>query len=314
MIKYIRIASDLHLEGFVQRNPETLAIDFLPRDDRDPESILVLAGDISSAPDQLVGFLQVCLQRFPQVIFIAGNHEYYKHDYKAWNSEMSDRFQRYCPGLIYALGAVGYVEIEDVRFIYGTLWGDGGPTLGDEGKVGFYLNDFRLISNGETSRGSAKLRFTVQDMKRIYQEQKATIDEYLKMRFSGKTVVITHHLPSRRLVSERFLERDGSDGANGGFVGDCDSILAYDHAPDLWIHGHTHDTIDTKLWETRIICNPCGYRGEWNTKFNTFMEPYETPEGKKFVRAKGLFVNIGDIQNGRQLNPGTTEESEVRDV
>ena len=82
-IKHIRIASDLHLEGFAQRNPETLGIDFLPRDDRDAESILVLAGDISSIPDQLVNFIQVCQKRFPQVIFVPGNHEYYKHDYKA---------------------------------------------------------------------------------------------------------------------------------------------------------------------------------------------------------------------------------------
>jgi len=295
MIKYLRIASDCHLEAFSGRNPETLAIDFLPRDPRDAESVLILAGDISSAPDQLVNFLQVCLQRFPQVIFVPGNHEMYGHDYHAWNAEMSDRFLQYCPGLIFALGGVGYVEIEDIRFIYGTMWGDGGPTLADQAQVGFYLNDFRLISFGETAKGTAKLRFTVQAMKEIFAAQKATIEEYLKMKFSGKTVVVTHHLPSRRCVSPRFWPSDGSDGANGGFVGDCDNILAYDHAPDLWIHGHTHDTVDTKLWETRVVCNPAGYRGEWATPFNSYWERYETDEGKKFVRATSLFINIEDL-------------------
>jgi hypothetical protein len=285
----------MHLEAFSGRDPESLAIDFLPRDPRDAESILILAGDISSSPDQLVGFLRACQPRFEQVIFIPGNHEYYRHDYKAWNSEMLDRLGQYCSGLIYALGGVGYVEFGNTRFIYSTLWGDGGPTLGDEGKVGFYLNDFRLISYGETAHGTAKLRFTVQHMKEIFKEQKATIDEYLHMKFSGKTVVITHHLPSRRLVSQRFWPNDGSDGANGGFVGDCDNILAYDHAPNLWIHGHTHDSVDTKLWETRVVCNPAGYRGEWATPHNNYWERYETPEGKKFVRATSLFIDIGDI-------------------
>jgi hypothetical protein len=186
------------------------------------------------------------------------------------------------------------VEFENTRFIYGTMWGDGGPTLADEGKVGFYLNDFRLISFGETAHGTAKLRFTVQAMKKLHKEQKATIEEYLKMPHAGKTVVVTHHLPSRRLVSPRFFEKDGSDGANGGFVGDCDNILAYDHAPDLWIHGHTHDTIETELWKTRIICNPAGYRGEWATRFNEFMIVDEK-DGKKFARTIPKFVALEEL-------------------
>lgn len=266
-IKYIRVASDLHLEGFYGRNPETLVIDFIPSDPRDVESVLVLAGDISSIPDQLVSFLQVCLQKFPQVLFVPGNHEYYRHDYLAWNAEMTDRFLKYCPGLHFANGEVGYTEILNVRYIYGTMWGDGGPTLADQAQVGFYLNDFRLISNGDKFK-----RFTVQDMVEVHKKQKSSINEYLKMPFEGRTVVVTHHLPSRRLVSKRFWPSNGSDGANGGFVGECDSpILAYDHAPELWIHGHTHDTIDTKLWDTRIVCNPAGYRGEWISPFNSFM-------------------------------------------
>ena len=296
MIKYLRISSDLHLEGFTGRNPETLAIDFLPRDSRDAESMLILAGDISSDPAQLVGFLQACQQRFVRVLFIPGNHEWYKHDYFAWNAEMSDRFEQYCPGLIYALGNVGYYDaLPGVRFIFGTMWGDGGPTLADQGAAGWYLNDFRLISYGETGDGTAKLRFTVDRMKEIFAAQKAQIVEYLKQPYPGKSVVVTHHLPSRRLVSERFWASNGSDGANGGFVGDCDNILAYDDAPDLWIHGHTHDSVDTKLWKTRVVCNPAGYRGEWATEHNNYWERYETPEGKEFVRATSLFIDVEDI-------------------
>jgi len=269
-IKHIRIASDLHLEGYQGRDFETLAIDFLPSDDRDAESVLVLAGDISSAPDQLIGFIRVCQERFPQVIFVPGNHEYYKHDYLAWNATMTDRFLQHCPGLLFANGEVGYTEIEGVRFMYGTLWGDGGPSLADQAQVGFYLNDFRLITNGTHPDHGSFRKFTVSDMIAVHKKHRATIDEYVAMKKEGKTVVITHHLPSRRLVSERFLMRDGSDGANGGFVGNCENIIAL-HEPSLWIHGHTHDTIDTELWKTRIVCNPAGYRGEYATKFNTFM-------------------------------------------
>jgi hypothetical protein len=230
----------------------------------------VLAGDISSVPDQLVNFLQVCLSRFAQVIFVPGNHEYYRHDYFAWNAEMTDRIERFCPGLHYALGDVDTVEIDGVRYIYSTLWADGGPTLADRAKVSFYLNDFRLISYGKSPKQTAKMPFTAENMISIHKDQKAAIENLLTTKFDGRTVVITHHLPSRRLVSERFWPGDGSDGANGGFASDCDNMIAV-HEPFMWIHGHTHDTIDTELWKTRIVCNPAGYRGEWATKHNMFM-------------------------------------------
>ncbi len=255
-LSYIRPVSDLHLEGFTGRNFESLAIDFVPAHENDADAVLVLAGDISSHPDQLIGFINVLIPRFKKVLFVPGNHEHYRHDYTAWNLEMSDRFAKYCPTLIHDVGTVGEVVIDDVRFIFGTLWGDGGLTLRDNTAVDYSLNDFRIVRyHGE--------RFKVTDMMAIHKTQKGLIDTKLKVPFAGKTVVVTHHMPSRRLVSPRFLTCDGSDGINGGFVGDCESILAYDHAPVLWIHGHSHSKIDTVLWKTRILCNPTGYRGEW---------------------------------------------------
>jgi hypothetical protein len=296
MIKHIRIASDLHLDGFLGQDGDTLRAGFLPSDDRDAESILVLAGDISSNGEQLLSFLAACCKKFPKVIYIPGNHEWYKHDFVDYTKELTAALQSGEPfsNLLFAIDGVGYQEMEDlgVRFIFGTMWGDGGPTLGDQGQVGFYLNDFRLISNGKSEQGTTRYRFTVQDMVKVHKAQKAHIRSHLEQPFEGKTVVITHHLPSRRLVSARFWPQDGSDGANGGFVGGCDDILAYEEiAPDLWIHGHTHDSIDTYMWKTRIVCNPAGYRGEWMSKFNTYMKPNE--KGSREVVP--VFIDLVDL-------------------
>lgn len=267
MAKYLRIASDIHLEGFFGRNEETLALDFLPKDERDEHSILVLAGDISSIPDQLIKFLAVCLDRFSDVIYVPGNHEFYKKHFQNWCTDMEKALlelhqSRLADGrhLYYVTEGVNAVDISGIRFIFGTMWGDGGPTLEDQAKTGFYLNDFRLIYTGE-----GFTRFTVQDMITQYKMAKRSIEAGLSAPFAGKKVVVTHHLPSRRLVSKRFWPSDGSDGANGGFVGACDDLLAKTEiAPDLWIHGHTHCKIDTMLWKTRVVCNPTGYRGEWS--------------------------------------------------
>ena len=272
----LRIASDLHLEGFAGRNAETLVCDFLPHDPRDADSMLVLAGDISSIPSQLIEFLSACLKRFSKVLFVSGNHEYYRHHFSQWNIDMEKRLTELHQSVLadgrslyFATWGIETVTISDVRFIFGTMWADGGPTLQDRGQVGFYLNDFRLIRAGD-----GFTLFTVQDMITQYKISKRRIRELLCEPCGlKKTVVVTHHLPSRRLVSARFWPGDGSDGANGGFVGDCDDLLAAEEtAPALWIHGHTHDTIDTTLWKTRIVCNPLGYRGEWSSPYNRYME------------------------------------------
>ena len=281
MIKHIRICSDLHLEAFLGRNVETLAVDFLPKDARDPESILVLAGDISSQPEQLLEFLHVCCKRFPKVYYVAGNHEWYKHDYVAYTKEITSAIHNRQSvhgamlNLEFALTNVSYEELEDLklRFIFAPLWADGGPTEKDRTQVGFFLNDFRLITNGMTAKSTTRIPFTVSDMIKEHTAQKGQIEEYLKTPFAGRTVVITHHLPSRRLVSKRFWPTDGSDGANGGFASNCDNMIAV-HEPWLWIHGHTHDTLDEVLWKTRVVCNPAGYRGEWHSPHNTYhVEP-----------------------------------------
>jgi hypothetical protein len=275
-IKHIRIASDLHLEAFYGRDYETLGIDFLPKDERDAESILVLAGDISSHPEQLLGFLNVCCKRFARVYFVPGNHELYKHDIVSYPKEILDAIMNRrelgaFANLETAMSGVSYEELNDlkIRFIFGTLWADGGPNDWARAEVSRYLNDFRLITKGMTPLSTARIPFKLADMVKIHKEHKAKIEKYLKQPFDGRTVVITHHLPSRRLVSARFWPGGGSDGANGGFASDCDNLIAL-HEPWLWIHGHTHDRISTKLWNTQIECNPAGYRGEWNTPHNMF--------------------------------------------
>jgi hypothetical protein len=284
----LRVASDLHLEAFRGVNAEALSLDFVPRDDRDNDSILLLAGDISADPAQLFVFLQLMNDRFKKVFFVPGNHEYYKHEYFAWGDTMRDRFIDHGVGanVHWAFDEVNVKITDGIRFIYGTLWGDGGFTDLDRNTVGRYLNDFRLIQYGTG-------KFSVDDMIVLYKRQRAQILGALEVPFDGKTVVMTHHLPSRRLVSERFLTRDGTDGANGGFVGDCDLLLAFDQHPDLWVHGHTHDTFDTKLWETHIICNPAGYRGEWATPpHNTYMKVELRENGTKRAIAVPKFVEL----------------------
>lgn len=253
--KYIRLHSDLHLEQCLGSDPSDLCDQLIPVDVTDADSLLVLAGDISSKMDQLVLFLEFAAKRFEHVLYVAGNHEFYGNELHSWYKKLHAR-KPSIPNVTLASPGMSSVELGGVRFIHGTLWGDGGPTLQDRAKTGQGLRDFYVIKLAE---GNSYRRFTVMDMIEEHANQKRQLRELLEWPFDGPTVVVTHHLPSRRLISPRFWPSDGSDGINGGFAGDCDNIIAGDLAPKLWLHGHTHDLIDTHLWKTRVLCNPSGY-------------------------------------------------------
>lgn len=271
--KYIRVISDLHLEQLMGQREEFLAEKFIPPDPRDAESIIVLAGDISSKPEQLIPFLGWLKDRFMKIIYIPGNHEVYGHEMMNWEANIKAAIKNnFEDGILEFPGhGVKSVELDGLRIIFGTLWGDGGQTLDDHANVARYLNDFRVVKLGD-------YKFKVSDMQRLHKEQKAEIKRLLEIPFDGKTVVATHHMPSYELCHPRF----GTD-CNGGFASHCDDLLGGEHAPAVWIHGHTHDSVDRMLHDTRIVCNPSGYRYEYGTIHNFFGPKFLTVDDLSYV-------------------------------
>lgn len=264
----IRVASDLHLEAFSFMALPLVVEKFLPIDERDAESVLVLAGDICSQPDFLLDFLEAVETRFKKVIYVPGNHEPYKHDFH----ELNGIFQSWDQVLKNTLhpfhdGTDGYAkfEVDDVEFLITTMWADGGKTAEEKFKVGRCLNDFKLIKVGEEL-------FSVQFMEELHTKYRALLLKDLSTPSDLKRVVVTHHMPSTYLCHPRF-----GNEINGGFASDLDDMFMADIKPDLWIFGHTHDTIDKMFQGVHVVCNPAGYRGEWNTEFNQYHS------GPKFV-------------------------------
>lgn len=261
-MKYIRVASDFHLEGFSSSKPEQLVLQFLQKDYRDSESVLVLAGDISSKPEQLMIFLSLIRERFEHIIYIGGNHEKYRHDFDEWDKQFPELLteiqcirEEKWNNFSYST-KVGEIYLHDVRFLFGTLWADGGKNTEEQLQVERFLNDFYLIQKGEK-------RFTIFDMIDVHTEQKGLLKQLLEIPYLGKTVIITHHMPSYSLCHPRF----GTD-CNGGFASNCDELLK-EYEPNIWIHGHTHDRSAKMLYNTLVVCNPTGYVTEWNNGFSS---------------------------------------------
>lgn len=249
---YLRICSDLHAEQFYGKDVSLLAEELIPTHAQDADSILVLAGDISSKGDQLLQLIGTWRPRFKHIVYVCGNHEWYRHDMKM-HGELLDAAFSTMDGVSASTTQVRCTVVDGVRFIYGTFWSDGGETAYDAMNVSRGLWDFKIIQFGGEP-------FSVADMVEIHQKMKSDVASFLSVKSDLPTVVVSHHMPSHRLCHPRF-----GNEINGGFASHSDSLLIGENAPDVWIHGHTHDTIDMMLHDTRIVCNPRGYAREVNS-------------------------------------------------
>jgi predicted phosphodiesterase len=77
-------------------------------------------------------------------------------------------------------------------------------------------------------------------------------------------VVLTHHGVSPLSINEKYR----GDKLNYAFMSDLSNDII-DHGPDIWVHGHTHNSFDYTLGKTRVIVNPYGYKDvEANPEYN----------------------------------------------
>jgi hypothetical protein len=100
----------------------------------------------------------------------------------------------------------------------------------------------------------------------IHEASLAWLSAKLKEDFTGETVVVTHHLPSMQSVSDRFK----TSILSACFASNLDAQFGRNR---LWIHGHTHDTLDYVKNGTRVLCNPRGYSHYGNDQENNEFNP-----------------------------------------
>lgn len=259
---FVRILSDLHLEfGNLE----------VPVIENEDQQVLVLAGDIGLAdkPHTYVPFLEELSDRFRDVIYIPGNHESYRTSILRSAKKIKENVFK--NGMIHNVHVADneIIRIDEVSFICSTLWAsfDNGSPLSMY-EANLWMNDFRLIRTG-TKDAPHLRKFKAEDAFGIFLNSKKFIFESIESEkeTGRKVVVVTHHAPSWQSVHPRFME-----GANSKLNGSYVSNLDYDiikAEPDLWFHGHTHESFDYAIEGTRVVCNPRGYYGvEENPVFN----------------------------------------------
>lgn len=252
------VISDLHVE--FESNQERDWISGEKRPDDDAFDAVILPGDIHNG----VRSVQWAKQTFPRkpVFMVAGNHEYYGECFTELPRQM-----RYA-----AAGSnVRFLENESVawsgiRFLGTTLWTDFDVFLNQAEFMRVAparMRDYQWI------RYDHRRAISPEDVLTAHRNARAWLATALAQPWDGKTVVITHHLPSESCIPPEWINfRD-----TPAYASNLNSLIGSDIAPDLWVFGHTHANQDRILGDTRFVCNPRGYTNMTPGRLNPGFDP-----------------------------------------
>ncbi|MGE8293439.1 MAG: metallophosphoesterase [Sphingobacterium sp.] len=239
----IHIVSDLHREfGYNDINLRVA-------------DVLVLAGDTDLGV-KAIDWLQSLSLNIP-IIYILGNHEYYKGAYPKTLHKIKDAASN---SNIHVLENES-LNIDGVCFHGCTLWTDfslnGNPAVYGS-LCQSRMNDYKKIRLGDNY---GKLRSI--DTFRIHQSSRQWLEGSLSASEAKHNIVVTHHAPSKRSLPMKYLD----DPVSAAYASDMEDFIVK-HQPSYWIHGHIHTPIHYKIGNTEIICNPHGYIDEAYNGFN----------------------------------------------
>jgi predicted phosphohydrolase len=252
----IYFISDLHLEFEDENIINNIYINKEYLND-----YLILAGDICcfSMKQRMINFFDIISKKFKTIIYIAGNHEYYKNSLD--NTQIKQILIPYKN--VYFLQDEYIKFPEDDIIIYGTtLW-----TRLSEQKFKNYLveqslNDYKYIKHPVTCKTITR-EFTGE----LFEKSYKLLKDFLNNNKEKNIIIVSHHLPLTELICKEYKDYI----LNSAYASDlADELKQYNF--DYWIFGHTHFTMKHELVNNfnktiKFMCNPRGYNNE-NKNFN----------------------------------------------
>lgn len=217
------------------------------------EDVVVLAGDIHTRYRH-----EEIIQQIPPevvILFVAGNHEYYRSEFNAVNDFFYNLQAKY----------PNFMWLNNDRFIYegvdfygGTMYTDF-ELFGKENKQSTIvdcargINDFyvtRIEIDGETRT------WRTEDHEREFRKFERGLVKWIDdSAGSEKRVVISHFAPSPQTIAPQF---EGSL-INPYFTCNMEKYMGW---KGMWLFGHTHSSHDIMIGDTRVVANPKGYGNE----------------------------------------------------
>lgn len=256
------VMSDIHLE--LTRGWD------LPTPEQRPDfDVLVVAGDLVPRAERGVKWL---LERVRQpVVYVMGNHEFYGTDV----DRTVEKAQAAAAGTNVHVLQNGVLRTGNVTFAGCTLWTDfaiGGDIPRSMAIAADRMNDFRKIRTNRYIE-----RFRPSHAMARHKESRAFLESELRRsRGDERLVIVSHHAPIPDMSdglggSDDEPRGSGDDsGLTPAFRSDLRSLMspAADDGrgelrpADMWIFGHTHQSFDSVVGNSRVLSNAKGY-GPW---------------------------------------------------
>lgn len=247
----IFVFSDIHLEFLKVRTFNSMVsyLNSVAKDGIDSAEMVIVPGDLGNVDViemALKALRKICGRK--EVIFVAGNHEYYQdtslaHIVLPHVSESTHivehnaTIERLCKKNDIAFLNNSVFEWKHIRFV---------------GSTGWYPYTAEMAIDKRKTNDSYHM-----DWQEIHQENDKS-RSFLMNEIKDGDVVISHFLP---------FPMQGDTHPSEWSVIQLPSSFIYDIAPRYWIFGHIHTSVNDNFGFD-IVCNPVGYPFSVNQTFS----------------------------------------------
>lgn len=246
----LHIISDIHLE----HNPEFK----VPYAEHEESTVIALIGDIAVVTNaesfSLFKDMMVDLaDRFYQVLYVPGNHEYYGSNITTVNAKLDELFQDLPSNCTLLQNKA--ITIDGVDFFGSTMWTDCNNPFASI--AWSEINDSKKIRHGDKET-PYEHKLSIEDTYALHKEATAALFEHLAQS-SNKTVVLSHH----GVVYRPDFDPYGYSNLTQLFYSLHTDDLFLQEKISMIGYGHTHSFLNTTIshnnGETVVASNPLGY-------------------------------------------------------
>jgi predicted phosphohydrolase len=255
----LRIFSDIHYDKYPDIQDLFEKLDFYYPNVNKEKEILILAGDIGIATEinelgklcirpgytQVLKYLK---SRWNRVILVPGNHEYYTS--KGSVVDVNNLISNECEKFMIDFLNKDVLELNGYVFLGCTLWSHTKKEVFDElnPKNWSFIDYEGLITLHNTHK---------QWLENNLEKYKIR-NEQNKESLKGKVIVITHYLPTSKLLHPKYTRGDYAKNQSAYVSNLDDMIRNYNFLIPIWICGHSHMTRYSRIGKTLLFNCPVG--------------------------------------------------------
>jgi predicted phosphodiesterase len=239
----IRLFSDTHVNFYNEAAPLIDKLNKYFVNVNSKKELLIVAGDVGNfvtgnkIEQKYLDMLKYFCSRWNHIILVPGNHEWYnsKIPFETVDNMMRNECKNL--GIIYLNKNI--YKYKDYTFIGCTLWSNV-----DKRFWPFMKHKYEGF-------------MTYEKMIKINANHIEWLDKTLKSLYNKKVIVITHHLPSRKLIGGIYV-RPEYRISNTAYFTDLEWLIRKNSNIQYWFCGHSHVNKLVTIGNTVIYLNPIG--------------------------------------------------------